>query len=335
MPAGAGVANPTTLNYAKQYSQALANAFPYSLYFGKLYATPNNGRYRWINAKTIEIPTITTTGRVNASRDTIATAARNYDNAWETKTLSNERKWSTLVHPMDVDQTNLVTTIGNITKTFNEFQKFPEMDAYTVSKIYADYIALDDPDSTSTPAAKRAADTTVLTKDNILAVFDTMMLKMDNKRVPITGRVLYVTNEVNVLLKRAQLDSSNVLTRQINVESGPKGIDRRVNRLDEVEIVTVPAELMKTAYNFTTGWAVGANAKQINMMLIHPLVVITPVSYAFAQLEAPSALSEGKWVYYEESFEDVFILNKQADGIQFNVNDSNIVINASTLVVSG
>lgn len=308
MPAGAGVANPTALNYASDYSRALANAFPYSLYFGKLYATPSNGRYRWVNAKTIEIPSITTTGRVNASRDTIATAARNYDNAWESKTLTNERKWSTLVHPMDVDQTNMVTTIANITKTFNEFQKFPEMDAYTVSKIYTDWAALG-----------KTADTTALTAVNVLGVFDQMMLNMDNARVPVTGRVLYVTNEVNVLLKNAQIDANNTLGRSINVEQGPKGIDRRISRLDEVEIVPVPAELMRTAYNFTQGWAVASGAGRINMMLIHPLVVLTPVSYTFSQLEAPSALSEGKWVYYEESFEDVFILNKQADGIQINL----------------
>lgn len=50
------------LNYAKQYQQALEQNFPYVLYFGALYATPNNGRYKWVNAKTIEIPSISTTG---------------------------------------------------------------------------------------------------------------------------------------------------------------------------------------------------------------------------------------------------------------------------------
>ena len=34
------------INYATQYSQALANAYPYALNFGALYATPNNNRYR-------------------------------------------------------------------------------------------------------------------------------------------------------------------------------------------------------------------------------------------------------------------------------------------------
>ena len=76
---------------------------------------------------------------------------------------------------------------------------------------------------------------------------------------------------------------------------------------------------MKTLYNFSTGWVVDGSAKQINMFLVHPLAVITPVRYTFSQLDAPSAGSEGKYIYYEESFEDVFILNKKANAIQFNI----------------
>ena len=118
------------INYAEQYARALAQSYPYVLNFGALYATENNGRYRMgEDGKTIYIPNISTTGRVAADRDTIATATRNYDNAWEPKTLSNQRKWSTLVHPKDIDQTNEVASIQNITRVFNEEQKFPEMDA--------------------------------------------------------------------------------------------------------------------------------------------------------------------------------------------------------------
>ena len=66
------------LNYAKEYQQALEQEFPYVLYFGALFATPNNGRYRWVNSNVIEIPTITTTGRVDGDRDTIGQKKRNY-----------------------------------------------------------------------------------------------------------------------------------------------------------------------------------------------------------------------------------------------------------------
>ena len=116
------------LNYAQDYQQILANAFPDVLNFGELYG--NTQGYRFIDAKTIQIPTLTTTGRVNADRDTIGTISRNFDNGWETKTLTNQRKWDTLVHPMDIDQTNMAASIANITRTFNEFQKFNEMDCY-------------------------------------------------------------------------------------------------------------------------------------------------------------------------------------------------------------
>ena len=96
-------------------------------------------------------------------------------------------------------------------------------------------------------------------------------------------------------------------------------LSRAITSLDEVEIVEVPSELMKTVYEFTTGWRAGGSAKQIHMCLINPLAVITPVSYEFAKLDPPSALSEGKYVYYEESHEDVFVLKNKSKAIQMAV----------------
>lgn len=321
MPTTNGGANSAVgaVNYATQYGRELSQMFPYVLNFGALYSTPNNGRYRWVNAKTIEIPSISTTGRVDADRDTVAMAQRNYDNKWETKTLENERKWSTLVHPMDIDQSNMVASIANITQVFNEEQKFPEMDAYLISHLYSLWTTSITGDSSHGAYTGKTANTTALTSANILSVFDNMMLAMDNARVPANGRILYATHEAVKLLKNAQIDANNTLGRSINVESGPNAIDRRVSRLDEVQVIGVPATLMKTAYDFTIGWAPAASAKQINLFLVHPSAVITPVSYTFSQLDPPSAMSEGKWTYYEESFEDAFILNKKADALQFNI----------------
>lgn len=296
----------SAINYAAQYARELAQAYPYALNFGALYATPNNGRFRMgEDGKTVYIPNLSTTGRVAADRDTIATATRNYDNAWEPKVLSNQRKWSTLVHPKDIDQTNEVASIANITQVFNEEQKFPEMDAYCISQLYALWTA-----------QNHTADVTALTAANVLTVFDKLMLNMDNARVPANGRILYCTNEVKTLLKQA-----SDLNRDFSVQAGGGDISRVVSRIDEVEVIGVPATLMKTAYTFTTGWAVKSGAKQINMLLVHPSAVITPVSYQFSQLDPPSAVTEGKYIYYEESFEDVFILNKKSDALQFNITN--------------
>lgn len=291
------------INYAHQYQQALEQAWPYTLYFGDLFNTPNNQRFRWVNARTIEIPTLETTGRVDSNRDTIAAAARNYNNAWTPLTLSNERQWSTLVHPQDINQTNMVATIGNITQVFNQEQKFPEMDAYCVSKIYADYT-----EASKTPITEE------ITAANILEYFDKMMINMAEARVPSTGRILYITPIYNAMLKQAEK-----LARTVIIGDAENKLNRTIANLDLVKIVEVPSELMKTVYDFTQGYKPAVSAKQIKMFMVHPLAVITPIYYEFARLDEPSAMSQGKYVYYEESHEDVFILQKKIDGIQFAV----------------
>ncbi len=292
------------LNYAKVYSDQLAQAFPYALNFGALYATPNNGRYRFKGGKTIEIPVISTTGRTASDRDGVEALSRNYENQWEEKLLTNQRKWSTLIHPADVDQTNYAATIANITSVFNNEHKFPEMDAYTVSKIYADWSDLGE-------------DPVVLevTSENVLSLFDDLMAKMTENRVPVSGRILYVTPSVMKALK-----NSSAIGRSFDVKNGGD-INRTVTTLDGVSVVEVPASLMKTAYTFENGWNIDEGAMQISMMLIHPESIITPVSYEFACLDEPSASTGGKYVYYEESFEDVFLLANRVKGVAFVLTD--------------
>ncbi len=296
------------LNYAEAYSKALDQAFPYVLNFGALRSTSNNGKFKWVDSKTIKIPHLSTTGRTSGDRDTIGGFTRNFDNSWETKTLEQHRTWETLVHPQDIDQTNMVSSISNITKVMNEEHKFPEMDSYLISKVYSDW--------TSATIGNKTADTTALTTANVLSVFDNLMLAMDNARVPANGRILYVTHEVKSMLKSAQ-----DIQRQINVGTVNSGISRQVDRLDQVQVIGVPSTLMKTAYVFTTGAVPATTADQINMFLVHPIAVITPVTYEFAQLEAPSAGSQGKYIYFEESFEDVFVLKHKADAIQMNITE--------------
>lgn len=288
------------LNYAKVYSEALAQAFPYALNFGALYATKNNGRYRFKGGKTVEIPVINTTGRVNSDRDGIDGLSRNYENSWETKELTNQRKWSTLIHPADVDQTDYAATISNITSVFNNEHKFPEMDAYTISKLYSDWL---DNGMDREPEA--------VDSENVITIFDDIMAQMTEARIPVSGRILYVTPDVMVALKNAV-----ELNRSLDVRNGGE-INRSVTTLDGVPVIEVPSSLMKTCYDFSNGCDADPDALQVGMLLIHPECVITPVSYEFACLDEPSAATGGKYVYYEESFEDVFIIPHRVDGVSF------------------
>lgn len=280
---------------------------PNVLNFGELYNVANNQVYKFVDAKTIHIPSISVSGRKNVNRDAIdGTFQRNVDNSFETKTLTFYREWSTSIDPADVLDTNMILTIQNATQVFNETQKFPEKDAYTISKIYADWVA-----------EGKTADTTELTVDNVLLVFDKLMEAMDEALVPSNGRLLYVTPAVKTLLKQA---SQIGLSR--SVQSGANTINRVVDRLDEIKLITVPSFLMKTAYDFTTGFAPSVSAKQVNLFLVHPSAILTPNKYAFVGMEAPAAGTKGDYIYYEKEYADVFILNNRTGAIAFNISDS-------------
>ncbi len=301
-----------TVNYAEAYSRELANAYPYVLYSGALWSNENTRKYKIVDAKTIKIPLLSTGGRVDGDRTKIGDFSQNFSNEWETKTLTNHRIWQTLVHPQDVNQTNMVASISNITKVMNETKKFPELDAMMFSTIY------------SLRNAQKAitAETADLTANTVLTKFDAMMDAMDEALVPVSGRVLYCDTYTKTLI-----DDAIAIVRN----NGDKKLARNVSRIEEVDIVSVPTALFKTEYTFNDGKTSGqtdggfvakSTAKDIAMILLHPSAILPIVSYSFAQLQPPSALSQGKYVYFEESFEDVFILNKRVDAIQICVKKS-------------
>jgi hypothetical protein len=200
---------------------------------------------------------------------------------------------------MDIVETNDVATIANITRTFNELQKIPEMDAYLAAKLYA----------AVTP------DTTALTSANILTTWDGYLEAMTNARVNRDRLTAYMTPGVYKLLKEAA-----GLTRFVDTAEGFRGVDRNVARLDGVNIREVPADLMKSSFVFTEGFVPATGAKQINMIIADPMAVAAPVKYETAMMSAPTAQSKGKYLYYERYYYGAFVLAKRTGGIIVNAN---------------
>jgi len=292
------------VNYAELYQQAVQQAYFGGLYFRALYETPNNQTIKWTGSKTIQIPRITVGGFIDVDRDVASSFARRADNDWEPKTLAHDREFPMFVDPQDIDETNTVLSIANITRVFNTEQKIPEMDKYLASKLYSEYKAYGGQEITE-----------VLTVDNVLAIFDKMMEDMDEAEVPQEGRLLYVTPAVKTLLKNAEK-----IQRSLEIKgSAAADVNRNIRSLDDVTIVSVPTSRMKTAYNFTSGAVPAAGAGQINMVLVHPTAVITPQKYDFVDLAAPSATTGGKYYYFERKYWDVFVFEKKVPGIKFHV----------------
>ena len=292
------------INYAEQYAQELANAYPYLSYFGDLYNGEMAQRYKPVNGNGVWIPSIETSGAKAVNRDSITGAfSRNFNVSWELKTMSMYREWDTIVDPMSVVESNDVATIANVTRAFNELQKVPEMDAYAASKI------------AGFAGDFGGVDSTTLTSANILAQFDAYLAYMVNQRVSRDRIVCKITPTNYKLLKEAA-----GITRFVDAATGIRNIDRNVGKLDGVLIEEVPEDIMQSAFDFTEGWVKAAGASQIGLIMYAPESLCAPIVYDVSMLTAPSAATKGKTVYYESYYYDMFALNQRQGGIFAHVS---------------
>lgn len=290
------------LNYATEYSKAMANMYPYWSYFSDLYGSPNSATYKPISGKAVAVQSMTTSGARAVNRDQITgTFNRNFNTSEQILTMRMDREWDTLADPMDIQEDPIVN-IANITKTFNEFQKVPEMDAYAASAL------------AQAASSFGGVDATALTADNILKTWDTYLAYMVNQRVPRDRIRAKMTPDTYKLLKEAA-----GITRFVEADTGIRNIDRNVGKLDGVVIMEVPKDIMMSAYDFTEGWASATGAKQINLLMFDPVAIAAPVVYETSMMSAPTAQSKGKWLYYERYYYDVFALNQRLPGIFVNM----------------
>jgi len=293
-----------SINYAERFERQIQQQFARELTSSAL---DINKQYSFIDAKTIKVPTITLSGYKNHARDGSKNRGT-VNNTYQTMTLTHDRDIEFFVDEMDVDETNQVLSAANITAVFNQEHAIPELDAYRYSKLYSEYVDLGE-----TP------DTTVLSEHNILSVFDEMMEEMDEASVPQSGRVLYVTPKIYTMIKNAEQ-----IQRVLDVTGGAANVNRNVRSLDEVSIVTVPSDRMKTLYDFSEGFVPGNGAKQIRMILVHPSSVLAPVKVADVYLwnkgETPD--SAFGYLYQNRMYTDLFIINAKIGGVKMNVETS-------------
>ena len=287
------------MNYAAQYGRELANAYPYLSYFGDLWNAGESQRFKPLQGKTVYIPSMSTTGAKAVNRDAIdGNFTRNFDINWEAQTLQMDREWDTLIDPLDMMETNEVATIANVTQTFNQFQKIPEQDAYMASKL-AGFAQAHGGIVTTTPDAS-----------NILTLWDNALAYMTDQRVNRDRLRCKVIPSVYKLLKEA-----TGLTRFVETGAGIQNVDRNIARLDGVQIEEVPSDMMKTAYDFTVGFAVAEGAAQINMLFYDSMAIAAPIIYDTSMISAPTAQSKGKYLYYERYYYDVFVLSQRQAGV--------------------
>ena len=202
------------INYAQSFEKEIEQKFAKELTSADM--DLNKKKYKFINAQTINVPTISLSGYKDHKRDGTKNRGR-AGNEYQPMKLTHDRDIEFFVDEMDVDETNLALSAANITNTFMEEQSIPETDAYRYSKLYADF--------TNASIGNKTADKTVVTTANILEIFDNTMKGMDNASVPANGRQLKITPELYYILKNAA-----GIQRTFDVKDSSRSEERRVGK---------------------------------------------------------------------------------------------------------
>lgn len=225
---------------------------------------------------------------------------------WETHTLGYDRGRSFLVDTMDNEET-LDLAFGTLASEFVRTKEVPEGDAYTFAKIA----------STTGIQAATAANFANIT--NVLTAVDTAQAALDDKEVPMEGRVLFVSTQVYYALK-------DKLTRMI--QNGDQVINRNFRYLDDTLVIPVPAARFNTAIELLDGTSNGEEAGgysnvpgtgssyAINFMLVHPSAIIKVEKHHPLRIFSPEVVQEADaWKFNARIYGDVFVKENKKDGI--------------------
>ncbi|MCH5297881.1 MAG: capsid protein [Ruminococcus sp.] len=282
------------LEYTTLFSNVLRELYDQELTCADLYHS--NSDIQIVNGKDIKIPKLSVSGYKDHTRGGSGFNSGTYSNSYETKTLDHDRDVEFAIDPMDVDETNLVVSIGNIQQRFEKTQAIPELDCYTYSKVYSE--------------AKRVGatiKTSALTTANVLSDFDDNLEAFAERGVPLDRVILYCTPTYKKLLKNAE-----GIQRTLEISSA-KGIDRRVRSLDDInKIKEVPSARLKSLFDFTNGCVAEGSAKQIDYILIDPEAQVSRIKYSFIKVFTPGTDSRtaDNYMYQNRRFNGTFALDE-------------------------
>lgn len=212
---------------------------------------------------------------------------------WEDFTLAYDRGRSFLVDVMDNEET-LDLAFGTLAGEFVRVKEVPEWDSYVFSKIAG----------TSGIGAATPADIASVT--DILKAIDEAQADMDDKEVPMEGRILFVSTKTYYAIKEK-------LTRYLLNDE--ENVQRNIEMLDSMRVIPVPSGRFSTAITLgTNGYTQGGYP--INFLLVHPSAVIDVMKHRVPRIFTPDVVQDADGYRFNiRAYGDVFVKENKVGGI--------------------
>ena len=266
------------INYADKYSNILDEKF-------KVESKSDiavNQDYDFVGAKTVKIQSVNTVELSNYTRS----GSNRYgtpnelDNAIQEMTMSQDKSFTFTIDKMNEDETNGALNAGKALNRQIRERVIPAVDAYRFGVM-----------------ANNAGhkETLTLSASNVYGAIVDATSYLDDREVPMDGRILVVTSATYGLMKKSK---DIVMETEVGMDMKVKGV---IGSLDGMTIVKVPSNRLPEGFQF---------------LITHKIATTAPVKLAEYKIhtDAPGisgSLVEGRVYYY------VFVLDNKKDAIYY------------------
>lgn len=248
-----------------------------------------NNDFEWTGAHSVKVYKITT-GKMNdydrTGEGTGATGSRygvieSLSATVEEFTLKKDRSFTFAIDKLDTEETAQQLQAASALARQQREVVIPEVDTYTYSVMCEN--------AGTKPEAKE------LTKDNIYDEIINANAALDNAEVPETGRVLVVTPDTYLLLKKnTEINMETDIAQEMRI----KGI---IAMIDGLSVMKIPANRLPEKFGF---------------MIAHPCATVAPTKLEDYKMHEnvpgiSGALVEGRICY------DAFVLENKKNAIYY------------------
>ena len=259
-----------------------------------------NNDFDWTGAHTVKVHKVNTVSMNDYDRDGsgVGVAPEEGDpvtwsrygslgavgNTLEEFTLTKDRSFTFVIDKLDKDETGGVLSGASALARQQREVIVPEVDTYVYGKM-------------ATGAGTKVTDT-ALTADNIYDEIIKGNGALDDAEVPDTGRVLVVTPDTHLLMKKCK---DIIMETDISAEMQLRGV---IANLDGLTVIKVPKKRLPVNFGF---------------MIAHPVATVAPTKLEEYKVhQDPPGISgelvEGRIVY------DAFVLDNKKMAIFYEEN---------------
>lgn len=218
-------------NYAVKYSPVVDEAFK----LGMLTNGMDNYDYDWVGVSAVDVYTVPTVALSNYNMSATGSrygTASELQNDVQTLTVSRDRSFTFTIDRKQTDDTMGAMDAGAALRREIEEVIIPEIDTYKLAAV-----------ATGAPVGNVITGASAVSATDAYATFLSLQEKLDDGKVPMAGRIAYVTPSFYNFLKQ---DSAFIKAGDLSQEILINGV---VGEVDGVLIVKVPTSYMPAKTN--------------------------------------------------------------------------------------